>query len=97
MRNAKNKTELFYFIADKIADIDTVDPAIVRKDHEINLYDISPCSHEEADMRLFIHAMHAEQEGYKIPMIKAKDTEIYWNKIRNSNSRCPEFPYLHCQ
>ena len=61
MRDSKNKTELFHFIADRIADMDTVDPVIVTKEdrvlsnHEISLDDISPCSHEEADTRMFVH------------------------------------------
>ena len=53
MRNSKNKTGLFNFIADRIAEMDTVDPVIVTKEdlvvsnHEIRLNDMSPCSHEE--------------------------------------------------
>ena len=82
MRDAKNKTELFNFIADRITDMDTVDPVIVTKEdtvlsnHEISLDDISPCSHEEADRRVFVLARHAVQEGYKVLMIKANDTDV---------------------
>ena len=32
MRNSKNKTGLFNFIADRIAEMDTVDPVIVTKE-----------------------------------------------------------------
>ena len=80
MRDSKNKTGLFRFIADRIADMDTVDPVIVEdlvlSNHEIRLDDMSPCSHEEADTGTFVHARHAVQEGYKVLMIKANDTDV---------------------
>ena len=75
MRDSKNKTGLFHFIADRIADMDKVDPVIVTKkdlvlnNHEIRLDDMSPCSHEEADTGMFVHARHAVQEDYKVLMI----------------------------
>ena len=48
IKDSKNKTGLFHFIADRIADMDTVDPVIVTREdldlsnHEIRLDDISP-------------------------------------------------------
>ena len=62
MRDSKNKTGLLHFIADRITDMDTVDPVIVtiRKilfsviNHEIRLDD--SCSHEEVDTGMFLHA-----------------------------------------
>ena len=80
MQDSKNKTELFHFI--EIADMDTVDPFIVTKEdlvlsnHEISLDDLYPCSHEEADTRMFVHAMHVVQEGFIFLMIKANDTYV---------------------
>ena len=71
MRHSQNKTELFCFLADKIADTDTVHPIVVTKEElalsncAINLDEISPCTHEEADTCLFVHARHAVQEGNK--------------------------------
>ena len=62
--------------------MDTVDPVIVTKEdlvlsnHEIRLDDISPCSHEEVDTGMFVHARHVVQEGYKVLMIKANDTDV---------------------
>ena len=46
MQDSKNKTGLFHFLADRIADMHTVDPVIVTKEdvvlsnHEIRLDDI---------------------------------------------------------
>ena len=67
--------ELFCFLADKIAD-DTFHPIVVTKEElalsnrAINLDDISPCTHGEADTRLCVNARHAMQEGNKVIMIK---------------------------
>ena len=75
MQDSKNKTGLFHFIADRISDMDTVDPVLVTKEglvlskHEIRLDDIFPCSHEEVDTGMFVYARHVVQEGYKVLMI----------------------------
>ena len=42
----------------------------------ISLEGVSPCSHEEADTRIFVHARHAAQEGSKSMLVKASDTDI---------------------
>ena len=69
MRDSKNKAELFHFIADRISDMDTVDPVIVTKEdlvlsnHEIRLDDISPCSHEEVAAWRYI-SMQPRRGGY---------------------------------
>ena len=44
--------------------------------HTISLEGVSPCSHEEADTRIFVHARHAVQEGSKSMLVKARDTDI---------------------
>ena len=42
--------------------------------HSISLDGVAPCSHEEADTRIFVHARHAVEEGNKAIMVKASDT-----------------------
>ena len=42
----------------------------------ISVSEISPCNHEEADTRIFVHAKHAAEQGSKVIMIKANDTDI---------------------
>ena len=37
---------------------------------------LSPCTHEEADTRLFIHAKDAASEGCKNVIIKSTDTDL---------------------
>ena len=74
LRDSTNKTELFHFLADKVAEMTTGNPVIMTKgedaittisDTSVNLEEVVPCSHEEADTRIFVHARHAAIEGYK--------------------------------
>ena len=44
--------------------------------HTINLDEVAPCSHEEADTRIFVHARHATEKGSKVLMVKASDTDV---------------------
>lgn len=44
--------------------------------HPISLVRMTPCSHEEADTRIFVHARQAVEEGCKSILIKANDTEV---------------------
>ena len=77
-----NKTVLFMFLADKIAQMSTTTAVIVTKEehavctHSINLSEIMPCIHEEADTRIVLHARHAAKEGSKVIMIKTNDTDV---------------------
>jgi hypothetical protein len=73
LRDNDNKTELFHFLADKISEIETLNTVIVTRgeydvsNQAVNLDAVAPCSHEEADTRLFVHA-HL--------MIVANDTDV---------------------
>ena len=42
----------------------------------INLAGVAPCSQEEADTRIFVHARHATEAGSKVIMVKASDTDV---------------------
>ena len=42
----------------------------------INLVGVVPCSQEEADTRIFVHATHATEAGSKVIMVKASDTDV---------------------
>jgi hypothetical protein len=42
----------------------------------INLEELSPCNHEEAYTRLFLHVKHAALAGYKVCMVNASDTDV---------------------
>ena len=82
LRDNDNKTDLFNFLADKIEQMSSPNMVIVTKEdnvlsnHTNSLEGVSPCSHEEADTRIFVHARHAAQEGSKSVLVKASDTDI---------------------
>ena len=77
-----NKTELFEFLANHIERTDAPNRIIVTKGENvvsnmtINTEGLSPCTHEEADTRLFIHAKDAASEGCKNVIIKSTDTGV---------------------
>ncbi|KAJ8405993.1 hypothetical protein AAFF_G00308810 [Aldrovandia affinis] len=82
LRENDNKAELFNFLADKIAHVATPNVVIVTKEEDavsnrtINLAGVAPCSREEADTRIFVHARHATEAGSKVIMVKASDTDV---------------------
>ena len=55
LRDSDNKTKIFHFLADKIAQMSAKNMIIVTKEeaansnHPISLAKMAPCSHEEAD------------------------------------------------
>lgn len=82
LRENDNKVELFNFLADKIGHMSSQNVVIVTKEedavsnHTINLAGVAPCSHEESDTRIFVHARHATEAGSKVIMVKASDTDV---------------------
>ena len=41
-----------------------------------DLKELSPCNHEEADTRLFLHVKDALKKGFRTVMVKANDTDV---------------------
>jgi hypothetical protein len=82
LRDGDNKTELFNFIADKISRTTTTNVVVVTKgenaltNQPMSLDDLSPCNHEEADSRIFVHARDVVKKGSTSIMIKANDTDV---------------------
>ena len=82
LRDENNKQELLHFIADEVAERKTANIVIVTKGEDAvsnqaaNLDAVAPCSHEEADTRIFLHAQHAVKQGHKSLMIDANDIDI---------------------
>ena len=37
---------------------------------------LSPCTHEEADSQLFLHAVHASQHGHSKILIRSSDIDV---------------------
>lgn len=82
LRDESNKTELFHFLADKICEAQTTSTLIVTKGEDAisntrkPLDTVSPCCHEEADTRIFVHCRDATTDGSESLIIKANDTDI---------------------
>ena len=82
LRLDDNKTELFEFLATHIEMNEAANRIVATKGENvvsniaINMEGLSPCTHEEADTRLFIHAKDAASEGCKNVIIKSTDTDV---------------------
>ena len=64
-----------------MCDADTTSTIIVTRGNTIcnkvrSLDAVAPCSHEEADTRVFVHARDATSQGSKPIAIKANDTDV---------------------
>ena len=82
LRESEIKTELFKFLSDKIVQSCQQSTVIVTREkgavcnQATDLEGMIPCNHEEADSRLFLHAIHAVAEGHTSLIIKANDTDV---------------------
>lgn len=84
LRCNENKTELFGFLAERIvsATITTEATIVVTKEEKVvsnralDTEFVSPCNHEEADTRLFLHARHAALGGSRSINIVSSDTDV---------------------
>ena len=76
-----NKTNLFKILADGVKTIGTekliitTQGPIVLTNHPIDISDLSPCSHEEADTRMMVNIAHAAKD-HNIIMIRTVDTDV---------------------
>ena len=65
LRDDDNKSELFTFLADKIANIETDKTVIITKGEDIvvntniDTSQLCPCYHEEAGTEMLLHVQHA--------------------------------------
>lgn len=81
LRVDTNKTKLFTILAQDVKTIETTklilttQGPIVLSNHPIDLRDLSPCSHEEADTCMVVHLAHAAQ-NYKRIIIRTVDTDV---------------------
>lgn len=82
LRCDENKTELFRFLAEKLSDMNIVTKIVatveenVVSNQQIDVSQISPCNHEEADTRMFLHVKDAAMEGSQEIMIVSTDTDV---------------------
>ena len=81
LRNNTNKTELFNFLADQISDMQSDNTIIATREGTVvsnraTRPSLTPCDHEEADTRLFVHVRDAVREGRHSIIVKASDTDV---------------------
>ena len=80
----ENKTELFNFLAHEVVDNLSIEKEVFstcgrhvlcsRVHHDVSA--LAPCSHEEADTRMFLHAKDAAEKGYRRIMLRTVDTDV---------------------
>lgn len=82
LREGENKTEHFMFLADMISEADSlVNTVVVTKEEDVVSNkaippDITPCIHEEADTRIFVHTISVTLQWIKSVIVKANDTDV---------------------
>ena len=84
LRLSDNKTELYTFLAHQIVENFSGDKEVYTTCGQNVLcsrivQDVSPlapCSHEEADTRIFLHAVHCANKGHRRIMIRTVDTDV---------------------
>ena len=112
LRINETKKELFELLSDKVATATFPGTVIITRgqialstDHT-SVDRISPCTHEEADTRMILHAADGSSKGHNRIMIRTVDTDVvvlalsnYWEV--NCNLLCiafgagKSFRYLH--
>ena len=86
LHNSNNKSELYRLLAKSITTqhslnkdtVATIDDTILAYKHSsnMNLEDLTPCNHEEADTRIFLHAGNASNNGHASVTIRSSDTDV---------------------
>ena len=85
LREDTNQTELFSFLSASVMEwFDQEDKklAITERDNVCtrpllnDMANLIPCSHEEADTRMLLHMVDANQMGHKKILIRTVDTDV---------------------
>ena len=83
LRLNENKTELFKYLAQQTTTIDISGKQLISayEQHVIcklpqETVPLSPCTQEEADTRILLHACYAAKHGYDKIMIRTVDTDV---------------------
>ena len=85
LRVNENKEELFRLLTSKCLNIEklstiqvnfAVDDEVYKNYESEGGLPLSPCSHEEADTRMFVHVKNMANSGHQKVMIKTVDTDV---------------------
>ena len=52
------------------------DDTCISSSNELDLSSLTPCNHEEADTRVFLHVKDMTQQGYTKMVIQKVDTNV---------------------
>ena len=96
----KNKTELFSFLSKALLKafnhegkqlVITDGESILSKPLLHDPDSLSPCSHEEADSRMLLHANHAALNGHLKILIRTVDTDVVALSVSVAVTLGPEY------
>ncbi|XP_065068995.1 uncharacterized protein LOC135694220 [Rhopilema esculentum] len=83
LRNDENKKELFHLLAVDLTSESLTSCVVVATDSEevlsseaTDLTFLTPCNHEEADTRIFLHVKHCPDSGHSKVAIRTIDTDV---------------------
>ncbi len=83
LRIDENKVELFAFLAQQSIKfhaegkvISTFGKLVLLNSQAEDISRLSPCTHEEADTRLLLHAADVAASGYQRVMVRTVDTDV---------------------
>ena len=98
-----NKTELFKFLSQQAVKVPTADGKsvyatdgsnVLCSSADADLSNLVPCSHEEADTHLFLHAVDAVRKGCRKLCIRSVDTDVVVLAISTFNAINPDELWL---
>jgi len=80
----ENKNELFKFLSDELVNatstsdycLSTTTGKLVLSNKAVDLSDITPSDHEEADSRMMLHLHHAVMDGHQKAFLHTVDSDI---------------------
>lgn len=86
LRVNENKTELFHYKARRVTEkmrdlqgkicVSTCEENVLAVPHLKDITRLSPCTHEEADTRIFLHVKDCAHEGLRNILIRTTDTDV---------------------
>lgn len=103
LRVDDNKTELFKFLSQQVMQLPTEDGkeiyatdgmGVLSTIANADVRNLAPCSHEEADTRLFLHVADAVQKGYRKLSVRTGDTDVVVLAIAMFNRINPDELWL---
>ena len=84
LRLKENKSELFCYLSNQLVTAGLIDQALIyafddtcfSKNPHIDLANMVPCNHEEADTCVFLHATNMAENGHQRVVIRTANTDV---------------------